>query len=395
MAIVTNRIEDDEMDMAEFFGVLWKRKWLVILGASICTVLAIAIVLLLPRTYRADGFLQMTAKEKFSIPAYKAYSPAIANCSRFLEFVREKNLITGGEFRRLEKKLKEPDDLNRLMTPVYAYTKEDTRDLGRLSKEDFNYLLGLGIEYEGSSPKAAVRFIKVLAAYIRDAILRGRINEFVFSKFDEAQDESLKNENLIYSGNFDMRQLEKKRDEFKAILKKYPESGRSEIRQVISVENTGYRYLSPATQLVGIESNISDIREKIAGFTRNKEKAAIDLEFFSRMKEVVGQYKWGDQYLEEIQALKNRFFQEQRSGGEMNREVFNEITATLSALTGHFTEGAGIGLAGEPESLRDPVGPKRKVIVLVTFVVSFLLFVLAAFTIDWWEKNRERILKKG
>ena len=77
----------------------------------------------------------------------------------------------------------------------------------------------------------------------------------------------------------------------------------------------------------------------------------------------------------------------------MNREFFNEITFTLSSLSALFTE--GIVLAGEPESSRNPVGPKRKVIVAITFVVSFLLFVLAAFAIDWWEKNRQRILKMG
>ena len=393
MAIGTNRIEDDEMDMAEFFGVLWKRKWLVILGVAAFTTLAIAIVQMLPRTYRAAGFLQMSVKEKYPIPAYKGDSPVFADCGRFLEFVREKKLITGGELRRLKKKLKEPNDLSRRMTPVYAYTKEGNKDPKRIFEADFNYLVGLSIEYEGGSPEAAAQFVRALAAYIRDAVLRGKLVAYVFSKFDEAREESLKNENLIYIENFNLKQLETKLDEIKVILKKYPESSRSESRQVISIENGGYRYLAPEIQLVGIESNIADIREKIAGFNRKREKAAIGLEIFSRMKTAWGQNKWGDQYLTEILALKESSFRGRQPGGELNREVFNEITFTLSSLSALFTE--GIVLAGEPESSRSPVGSKRKVIVAVTFVVSFLLFVLAAFAIDWWEKNRQRILKMG
>lgn len=393
MAIGTNRIEDDEMDMAEFFGILWNRKWLVILGTAAVTVLAIVIVMLLPRTYRADGFLQLSARDvKFPIPEYKGYAPAFANCGFFLEFVRERNLIVGSEFRRLKKKLKEPRDLSRWQEPVYAFTRDDTRDLGRISKEDFNYLVGLQIRYEGRSPEAAARFVKSLAAFIQDLILRGKLVMYVHSNFDGARQDLLKNENLIYSENFNLKQLERKRDEIQAILKRYPGSSRAESRQVISIENSGYRYLAPATQLIGIESNIADIREKIAGFTRKKEMAAIDLEIFSRMKAAVEKSQWGDQSLTEILALKESFFRERESAGELNREVFNEITLTLSSLSALFTE--GMGLAGEPASSPDPVGPKRKVIVIVMFVVSFLMLVLAAFAIDWWMKNRQRILEK-
>ncbi len=391
MAIGTNRIEDDEMDMAEFFGVLWKRKWLVILGTAAVTVLAIAIVLLLPRTYRADGFLQLSgATEKFGVPEYKGYVTAFSNVQRFIGFAESKGYLDARELKKLKKRMKEPKDLIRWFDPVYAFTRDDTRELGRISKDDTNYLVGLKVFYESFSPSSSAHYVTAIGDFIKDVILLNRITAYIVSNHDQAAEELLKNENSIYSENFGMSQLENKKDVIKAMLKEYPESARGEIRQVISVENTGYRYLSPTAQLVGIESNIADIREKITGYQRKKEKASLKLEIFLQMKETILRCRFGDQGLGEVSRMREEFFRKHGLTSELNKEVFNDITLDMVALRNIFSE--VIVFAGTPQIPKGPVGPKRKVIVAVSCVVSFFFFFLGVFVADWWDKNRKRVL---
>ena len=48
---------DDEIDLRELFGVLWKGKWLIGGIASAATVIAVIVALLLPNVYRAEALL--------------------------------------------------------------------------------------------------------------------------------------------------------------------------------------------------------------------------------------------------------------------------------------------------------------------------------------------------
>lgn len=55
-----------------------------------------------------------------------------------------------------------------------------------------------------------------------------------------------------------------------------------ETRQVLSVQKGGSRFLSPVTQLVGIESTLADLRRSPAQLERDSEKLSVRAEFFSR-----------------------------------------------------------------------------------------------------------------
>ena len=56
----------DEINLMDYFQVLRKRKWLIILGTLICIIVAAIICLRMPKIYRGEATFKimiMTAKE--------------------------------------------------------------------------------------------------------------------------------------------------------------------------------------------------------------------------------------------------------------------------------------------------------------------------------------------
>ncbi len=79
---------EDKIDLMNLFKVFLKRKWMILGLVSLLTSVAIIIALLIPNTYRSDGFFVIsddkidstlepktsTFESKISIPEYKRYS---------------------------------------------------------------------------------------------------------------------------------------------------------------------------------------------------------------------------------------------------------------------------------------------------------------------------------
>lgn len=384
---------DTEWNLAEFLRVIWKNKVMVIGGTFLATVIAIAVCLLLPRIYRGEGLFKLSGySEKFSAADLKGYMSIFQNPEGFLRFVREGKYFDEKQLRRLTTKFKEPKDLAKWLRPVYSYTRDDIKELGKISKDEVNFVLGLKISSEETSPERAVHFVKVLGEFIQDSIRFVKLFDLARRKYNGAIDGLQKNANLILEQDFQLRQLEKKRVEIQSILRRYPDAGKMENWQVISVDNSGYRYLSPVAQLIGIESNIADVNRIIALYQREKKRAEIEIELFSRLKDFCERNHSGQLVWTECTKLKNDFFAKRDMEDDVLRGVYNELSSTLTQLHGYFTEEIGYG--GDLPLPKDPVAPKRRIIVLVTFLASFLFFVAWSLWLDWWTRNKKTIVSQ-
>ena len=52
-----SQVADDEIDLRELFGVLWKGKWLIVLTTVLAAGLAVAVALKMPNIYRSEALL--------------------------------------------------------------------------------------------------------------------------------------------------------------------------------------------------------------------------------------------------------------------------------------------------------------------------------------------------
>ena len=160
-----------------------------------------------------------------------------------------------------------------------------------------------------------------------------KLNDYINSEFNDSQTGVKKFENEIIKSEFKLDQLNKKIGDIKNILKKYPQSKNFGNRELVSVEKGGYRFLSPIAQLVGIESEILDIKEQLAHFRRDKKLMNLEFDFFLKSKEILNRKIFGEDLLKRIIELKEKSFNKKENGTDIGKEVFNTLTIDLDNFT--------------------------------------------------------------
>jgi len=158
----SQNINDYQTDFVKTTHILYKRKWLIITGTAIFTIMATVISLIIPKIYMSEGFYQLSgilipssvieekeeetneaqeepsefgkkeeliqlfglAGNKISVPEYKKFSSIFTSPERFVDFLEEKKIFETEELNRIKSTITSPDDLSKWMKPVYSYSKE-------------------------------------------------------------------------------------------------------------------------------------------------------------------------------------------------------------------------------------------------------------------------------
>jgi hypothetical protein len=98
---------------------------------------------------------------------------------------------------------------------------------------------------------------------VREQVSRWTADNRQFS--DRALERKLKLE-------FDIEQAQKRTTALKAIVAAYPDAARRDSQQVVDVRKDNEKFMSPMSQLVGAESEIIDIRERLQKLDREIEQ---------------------------------------------------------------------------------------------------------------------------
>lgn len=418
--------KDYQNDFVKITHTLFKRKWLITLGVIIFTILSIIISFALPKVYKSEAFYLLSGphiplektiekpeiskdeilseyfkpmeekilsiEDKISVLEYKKYSSLFTSPRRFIHFIEEKNLFKGKELERIKANINTPQDLSKRINTVYSYSKEDLQKVAQISAEEETFVLGVNLVQEDNSPQNAQTFVETMGEFIRDSIIYCKLRDYMSTKYNYSATRSRKYENLIIDADFNLNQLTQKIQDIQSIYSKYPQSSRIENRQVVSVEKEGYRYLSPITQLVGIESRIADIKEELSTYQREKEKAEINYEFFSQMKELVEKNESGEDIFQGFLSLKEEFFKKKDLTDDTVKEVFNQLKIDVEIFKTLFNE--NMRFIYGPSLPQVPIKPRKPVIVIAGFFIGLFLFVFLAFVIEFWMRHKKSITEK-
>ena len=384
----TDETYDDEIDLSSIFAVLWKRRKLIFFGTLGATLLSILISLILPRVYRSEGFYQLGG---VSIPQYKSIAPQFSNLNHFQLIASQDKLLNEENLKQIKANFQTAADLNQWIKPVYVYAKDDAREFTQLSKDDKNSVIGANLSYEADSPENASALVRFFGNYIRDCLLYVRLYNYVMDGYNNAISEMNKNENDIIGVQFQLRQNTNKMKDVQAILINYPESAKIDNRQLVSVQDGGSRFLSPVTQLVGIESTLADLRRALAELERNKEKISTRAEYFSLCNsELTKIGERGESLFLLLKSIKADLFRNKDLSKDTVKEVFNNLSIDLQAFElAFFSNSRFISGPTIPDM---HVKPKKSVIVIVTCFTSFFLLVIYSFVSHWWQSNKKAIM---
>ncbi|MGE5342440.1 MAG: Wzz/FepE/Etk N-terminal domain-containing protein [Candidatus Omnitrophota bacterium] len=392
----------DNIDAIKAFRVLRRRMWLIIVGTLICLIAGMILTCTLPKTYRSEGFIPLThtgfnfdsqkldqiqngepttdgspsktntrdmllnetllmnelllmnqvleggslMTKSMTIPDYKKYLPRFTDSQMFSSFVKS------APDRILPKNEKESPTLSggisRFIEPVYAYTRKDLNDMGQISKDAPNFVVGVKLSGEQSSPAKARAFVTAFGAYINDVIFYGKLNDYITSQFHTS------------ATDFNSFQKEILQTEFK--------------RQ----------------QVTG-KGETASLTESLALTRRNLLIQQLKYDFFSELNKILEHEPFGYALFQRCMDQLTQLDKNSRGviySADILKQVNNELVMNLKRIqilaeSTRFNSG--------PSTPASPFKPRKLLIPAVFLVVGFLFFLSLAFFLEWLEINKNKL----
>ncbi len=254
--------------------------------------------------------------------------------------------------------------------------RERDRDLNRgreaERKPPVTVYLGLRLTYTAAEPQQVAQVASWLGDYFKDVATREAVREQVsrwtadnrqFS--DRALERKLKFE-------FDIQQAQKRATALKAIVAAYPDAARRDSQQVVDVRKDNEKFMSPMSQLVGAESEIIDIRERLQKLDREIEQQSFVKSLVLEAEAAANKAQSGSDSVRQLSGVITETSKKVKT--EAEREKLLSLAADLSQISARFLSQAQF--VAKPSVPSQPERPTpRMVIVLGGLLAGFLAAV--------------------
>lgn len=402
---------NNDISLTDLFATLWHSRWLILFVTISVMACGLAGSLYFAK-YKSQGFFQFGGpipavvvksntkdkdKEKdkdkapglgISLADYKRFAASYATSERFADYLREKKLGSAVNINDLRKTIASRDGIEKLVEPIYPFTKLDAKVLMEQPKDSSNNVIGLRINYENSAPENAQNMVSLLGRYVMDSIIYLIYMDELQFKHSEIKSKMIKLDNVIITNKEQLDEYRRKAADLKQIVARYPESANQTTRQVVSVTEDSARYLSPVTQLVTTEVQASEANEAIFKAKREQQQSALLLAYYDRAKVLLDGTKSGETVLRGLDQVKESVFKGKNMEDEVIKEVYNTITIeNQNAINVYLEKSRFIAGPTLPTN-----SSNRPLFALLGSLMSGLfLSILLVFGRNWWRDNRMKI----
>lgn len=295
--------------------------------------------------------------------------------------------------RRLVSQARTADFWQQAISPVLPFSRRDQREFGDIKDAAAPRLLGIEISVDAPDEAIATEMIGILATYFADALIRERARAWLLSGKSDAITRARQLRADIVKAAFDIQLNERRIADMKALLAKYPEASRLDMRQIVSVSSneTGERFLSPMAQLIGFESAISQRRAEVQRYEREVLQKELLSGFFSKAESVLDTSRDVHDLVLALKEVARATFAFTGTSNDWAREVALRVDANLERLSALREEiGVRDAIQVQPIKLRSPTS-----LALVGLVAGLALLggvVLARKTIyvDWHSEGEKQ-----
>ena len=371
-----------EIDLYDYLQVMWRWKWLIIVGV-IVAILAAMLVLTRVRTYESEGILRLSTENvQFSVPEYINFSAAFMNPKDFASYIETHGLIPEEDLQRVSRGIAHMTDLQKRIKPIYVFEEEEYR---RINPEK-QYVAAMAIKWKSRSPVLAQHVTRALGLFAKHFFENMLMDEYVVRSYKQAYVQVQTLENKLADLRFSLKQNEQKLADLTKIVQRSPQGEQLSSREVVSVEQGGYRYLPPSTQMVATQVEIADTNLTIADTDRQLKINRVTLELFARMKEALEEKDQGS-LLDRLTGIKETFFKEQGIKQDEILIVQNEISADFARFEHRFRD---VMQFTSGPTLPNKAKPSTRFVVAVAFILGLCCFTLFAFFIEFIQRSRQR-----
>lgn len=359
-------------DVARVMLIRWQLMLVIVL---VVTVIALAWSWR-AALYRGEGVLQTPT---VSLSDYKRYSIPLLDGPAFIAFLGTRKDFTPDEIALIRSKLPTGDGVSPWVRPAFGFIKGDVKDLPDTAKME-NQFVGAEVQVEARSADLAQKLALAVGEYVAEAVIAGRILDFVGPTLNETRVALGKLENEALQNNFLLAQQQKRLADMRDINRRYPDASRENPRQVVSLEKGGARYFSPVSQVVGAESYIAEINETLRKLARDRDKLQSDLAFLTRARTEIDKAPLGRQKLDLLEAALSESFPSADTATDAARESFN--TAKLNVGQIRYLANDGLRFVSPPV-VREPAYRQIAAVTAAAAVAGMLLAALLSLVLAW------------
>jgi hypothetical protein len=255
-------------------------------------------------SYKSSAAVEMG----MSLSEFKLMAQRLGSANVFDDFAEHAQKTSGNKDLQLLQRLntlrgRVTNAQSKWFEPLARVSKQDAKDFGELAKVDKAAdLVGYSLTATAGSAEEAQRQIRLQSDYVMDAnlkeILMARHETALARQRSVAASTAAINTNQAYN----IAMLEKRLTQLKRIALAYPTVNRSELRQVISLDKSGERYMPLPSQMAAIETEMMDIRESISRSERGLLQSQSEGEMLAAHGKLVAEAKSGKDLLTALSA---------------------------------------------------------------------------------------------
>jgi LPS O-antigen subunit length determinant protein (WzzB/FepE family) len=378
------RQSDDTIDLEFLAHEVWRKRWLVI-ACILFGGLAGLGLSVMGTGYKSRGLL---LTPETTVADYKRWSEAMLNLPRLERFLQANGKQDQPVAALMRNAMRDQGQLQQALRPEFSFTDRDAKEFG-VQLESVGVLVGIELMLKQKHPDSDAPVL-TLAEYLRDTAIVVDLETAVWHRcFDnEAREQVLRNEQL--EAEFQVAQLEARAARLREIVERHPDA-RSEVRQVVSVEHGGDRFLPPATQLATTEISIADRR--IEATKRERDRTAADLRrtFYCGAREQLQRGMPGRDFLLSLPELLARSSADKDFSVNVIEQTINELTLQTRFWTNHYLEQLRFVVSPQGAHALERK-PGRAVGLILGTILGGGIGVLLAIALGWWRQHRDGIL---
>ena len=335
--------------------------------------------------YKTDGVLSM----EMGTAEYKRFSELANDATTVTQYmtvspppdVKEDELdlvvraVTRGDWHKPVPKVSRADakELPDILLQLEQEREKnlETRAEDTSRKPPVTVYLGLRLTHRAPEPQQAANVATWLGEYFKDVATREAVREQVSRWKAENRQFSDRALERKLRFEFDIQQAQTRATALKAIVAAYPDAARRDSQQVVDVRKDNEKFMSPMSQLVGAESEIIGIRERLQKLEREIEQQSFVKSLVLEADTAANKAQSGNDSVRQLSGVITEASKKVKT--EAEREKLLSLTADLSQITARFLSQAQFVAKPSVPSL-----PERPTPLMVTVLSALFAAFLAA-----------------
>jgi len=256
--------------------------------------------------------------------------------------------------------------------PVPKISKADAKELpdAMLQTEKGQAVyLGLRLTYTGSDPKDAATVTTWLGSYFKDVAARETVRDQVARWAAENRQFSDRATERKLKYQFEIEQAQSRSIALQKLVALYPEMSRREAQQVVEVRKDNEKFMSPMAQLVGAESDIIDVREKVKRLDREIEQQVFAKSMVADADVALNQSRSGSESIVKLSEMILRYNKLVKT--EAERETLSSLAADVSQISARFLTQAQF--VAQPSVPARPERPRPLMVIIFAGLLAGML----------------------